>query len=137
MRISDWSSDVCSSDLVGRNDLLRGPPDRRRPVASAAGGAHGVERVNVVSLQGTLLATGDRLDLPLLPGMSARGLPHPSASDALDPPLCLAWRRTTGRLPALWPAGCGKGGLAGRCEPGMRLQPEPAGHRPDHARGRA
>src|SRR3546814_8398163 len=57
--------------------------------------------------------------------MSARGLPHPSASDALDPPLCLAWRRTTGRLPALWPAGCGKGGLAGRCEPGMRLQPEP------------
>src|SRR3546814_2492375 len=58
-----------------------------------------LELVNLVSLQGTLLATGDRLDLPLLPGMSARGLPHPSASDALDPPLCLAWRRTTGRLP--------------------------------------
>src|SRR3546814_15714209 len=92
-----------------------------------------LELVNLVSLQGTLLATGDRLDLPLLPGMSARGLPHPSASDALDPPLCLAWIGTTGRLPALWPAGCGKGGMAGRWSPGLGLQQEPAGTRHEHA----
>src|SRR3546814_12933865 len=114
MRISDWSSDVCSSDLVGRNDLLRGPPDRRRPVASAAAGAHGVERVNLVSLQGTLLAPGDRLALPLLPGMSPRGFPHPSPSHTLDQPLCLACRRTTGPLQAPCPTGCVHGARAAR-----------------------
>src|SRR3546814_1281437 len=32
MRISDWSSDVCSSDLVGR----QGPAVRRRPAAAVA-----------------------------------------------------------------------------------------------------
>src|SRR3546814_2339697 len=32
MRISDWSSDVCSSDLVGRSELLR-----RRDLGQAVG----------------------------------------------------------------------------------------------------
>src|SRR3546814_3310641 len=33
MRISDWSSDVCSSDLAGQHSALRGPVDQpqRRP----------------------------------------------------------------------------------------------------------
>src|SRR3546814_1841200 len=29
MRISDWSSDVCSSDLVGRDDQVRPKPCRK------------------------------------------------------------------------------------------------------------
>src|SRR3546814_19101825 len=55
MRISDWSSDVCSSDLDGTIDILssghdpRGPEDKRLPFAEALPGMAGAE---------TLLALG-------------------------------------------------------------------------------
>src|SRR3546814_9954482 len=38
MRISDWSSDVCSSDLHGadRREFVKIPPRRERPIPLAA-----------------------------------------------------------------------------------------------------
>src|SRR3546814_5773406 len=37
MRISDWSSDVCSSELIGTRGRPRGPGKRRRRVANGKG----------------------------------------------------------------------------------------------------
>src|SRR3546814_5671479 len=37
MRISDWSSDVCSSDLAGRNDRARRVRAERRPALAGIG----------------------------------------------------------------------------------------------------
>src|SRR3546814_2915139 len=34
MRISDWSSDVCSSDLRSSGNTMSGPPDRRNSCAA-------------------------------------------------------------------------------------------------------
>src|SRR3546814_4162637 len=44
MRISDWSSDVCSSDLVGLGEMVRAPCRRQRqPIAGLRPGqAEGV-----------------------------------------------------------------------------------------------
>src|SRR3546814_687242 len=38
MRISDWSSDVCSSDLTGSRRTRRSSPARRAPVGRWSGG---------------------------------------------------------------------------------------------------
>src|SRR3546814_3539485 len=40
MRISDWSSDVCSSDLVELRKQLTLNPDRRLPVVQALSGIY-------------------------------------------------------------------------------------------------
>src|SRR3546814_13603493 len=42
MRISDWSSDVCSSDLAARRDRAAGRRDRRRSARSTTTGTRGV-----------------------------------------------------------------------------------------------
>src|SRR3546814_19324150 len=40
MRISDWSSDVCSSDLISRSRPCRSQPWRRRSPGSSSCPAH-------------------------------------------------------------------------------------------------
>src|SRR3546814_10761285 len=53
MRISDWSSDVCSSDLLGRGDIDMGfEPD----VAPAAGGG---ETLGLDGQQGVFVVAGE------------------------------------------------------------------------------
>src|SRR3546814_7097281 len=75
LRISDWSSDVCSSDLVGA-DLLE--QAHRRDVAGGSEGALEANRrgIGAARILGTIAAGFDRpvVDLVLwLPPVAQRG----------------------------------------------------------------
>src|SRR3546814_6832548 len=59
MRISDWSSDVCSSDLSPRRDEQLGPGTRRR-VSSRGGPRRCVQRTPVLHDQPEPVGTGQR-----------------------------------------------------------------------------
>src|SRR3546814_16186737 len=104
MRISDWSSDVCSSDLIFEPALLRGriewlpvgvvggddPFDRREPILEPAGGVvQVVEQFLVLAGQRRrLLPLGDIVEEE--PGKSNDDAEdahtHPKISNRLNPP---------------------------------------------------
>src|SRR3546814_7495752 len=55
MRISDWSSDVCSSDLAGRADEVDARPTRRPDIGVAAGAVEITGIAEVPELAETIL----------------------------------------------------------------------------------
>src|SRR3546814_13165895 len=82
MRISDWSSDVCSSDLL---DLAQATEDRRMVDSDAGGGPGEAPRV------------GDGLDQPeIVPGQGLEGIAHQPA-----PPMGTGARGLASPVPGL------------------------------------
>src|SRR3546814_15995117 len=78
MRISDWSSDVCSSDLLGRNHRVTAlDPDARAPADRNVADVGNVERLD---RSRRVDALGSRRRSPL-----ARCLYHEVAPDARGP----------------------------------------------------
>src|SRR3546814_20475157 len=84
MRISDWSSDVCSSDLVELRQRLQGPVVLQ---AAAQAGDQGIEaRPAAGGGQGAAGVIGDELG-PEGPGRLDEGR---NVSGSMIPPLCRA-----------------------------------------------
>src|SRR3546814_20779202 len=95
MRISDWSSDVCSSDLPGHCPVPAGPGDQpagRRPARCHGAGGPGMSGDTAMTSgpgEAPLLAVRDLyVDLPLEHGMlhAVRGISFAVKRGA---PLCL------------------------------------------------
>src|SRR3546814_11570459 len=63
MRISDWSSDVCSSDLLGLRELRRQLSGLTSTVLSSSGGPATLAEIGVrTQRDGTLAVDTDRLN---------------------------------------------------------------------------
>src|SRR3546814_14802382 len=62
MRISDWSSDVCSSDLAARAARDRATAQARAPVASAQKAANDLTRYQALQKLDPAAVAGQQLD---------------------------------------------------------------------------
>src|SRR3546814_18023388 len=84
MRISDWSSDVCSSDLslggnVKGSFACRAPEGTCAPTSTIDAGATGIEKADTVDAHWTVTPTGEavrRLQVVLTPYRDAAGRDH-------------------------------------------------------------
>src|SRR3546814_20460788 len=74
MRISEWSSDVCSSDLPRHSSSLSASSPRARPTAAGAGaGARATDRIGLASPATTSLPGVEAMDAELNTDWSAAG----------------------------------------------------------------
>src|SRR3546814_6483321 len=73
MRISDWSSDVCSSDLVRAGGLVGGDLQSVVPVPARAHGAGGVHHHLLRDRRGQRVVTGARRPLRGRPARAEAG----------------------------------------------------------------
>src|SRR3546814_4744237 len=95
MRISDWSSDVCSSDLVaaavggvgrGRNGGGIGGPHRRRRQRLRAKMRRGARIIGREAIEPAMVRAGERQERPLSQPereIGARSEEHPSELQSL------------------------------------------------------
>src|SRR3546814_1559151 len=108
MRISEWSSDVCSSDLPRHSSSLSASSPRARPTAAGAGaGARATDRIGLASPATTSLPGVEAMDAELNTDWSAAGDAELADVIALrraihaEPEIALHGPRTTQTGPAL------------------------------------
>src|SRR3546814_7047519 len=66
MRISDWSSDVCSSDLVPGLRIIGTAPHKAAILSFVMDGAHPQDIGSVLDMEGVAIRTGHHCTMPLM-----------------------------------------------------------------------